>query len=106
MACCRGAVGFCSLNVSHFPRTQVLLLIITPPGTLRTQQVEVTRECVCLCVCAGMCVYLWLWPLLLRCDPLLHFAEQPQQEVVTSDLAFAGGVKVLQTGGTGSEETA
>lgn len=60
----------------------------------------------CLCVCAGMCVYLWLWPLLPRCDPLLHFAKQPQQEVVTSDLAFTGGVKVLQTGGTGSEETA
>lgn len=56
--------------------------------------------CVCLCVYKGMCVYLWLWSFLPLCDPLLHFAEQPQQEVVTSDLAFTGGIKVLQTDGT------
>lgn len=44
-------------------------------------------------VCAR--VYFWLWPLPPLHDPLLHLAEQPQQEVMTPDLALTGGVKVL-----------
>lgn len=42
-----------------------------------------------------VCVYLWLRPLPPLLDPLLHLAEQLQQEVATPDLAFTGGVKVL-----------
>ena len=41
-------------------------------------------------------MYLRLWSLSSGSDTLLHLGQQGQQEAVTSDLAFTGGVIVLE----------